>query len=131
MLPIGFGACVSGHDSVAADVNPAGWQGAAEMDYENADTLSFREAALILRYDCGATAGTFIIEACAPSGAKARDSIGLELLPCTASNNLREIRLPYRDSVIFSEQGIYKFSIVPPEGTRGIWSAGIDLKKMN
>lgn len=122
---------MSGHGSVATDVNPAGWDTAAELEYENLDTISLREAALLIRYDNSATFGTFVVEVRSPSGAKARDSVMVSLEPHAASNNLREIGITYRDSVLFSEQGIYKFSIAPPEGTRGIWSTGLDFRNHN
>lgn len=121
-------SCISGHDSVVADVNPAKWVYPVEIVYDNRDTTAIREAALFLRYGNGTADGVYIIELHAPSGAKARDTVAVNTAAEPRSNNLHEIQIPYRRGIRLSEEGGYLFRIVPPEGVRGIWSAGIDFK---
>lgn len=129
LLPFGLAACISGHDSVVADINPMGWGKPAELSYANKDTIEAREAALVLRYGNDARSGNYIIEAQSPSGAKTRDTLAVTLTIERTSNNIHELNMPYRADIRLGEEGDYIFTIIPPAETKGIWSVGIDFKK--
>jgi hypothetical protein len=122
-------ACMSDHDSVVAETNPTGWDMPVTMTYANVDTVSIKEAALLVRYDNDVCAGEVVIEAHSPTGAAARDTIAVTLLSDQRSNNIRETRLPYRTGVVLGEAGEYRFTLIPLTEMRGVWSVGIDFEK--
>jgi hypothetical protein len=122
-------SCLSPHDNVAVDVNPAGWQEPAVLTYLNTDTLTLKEAALVLRYgsDSETGGGRYVVEASSPSGAEARDTLDVRILLATHGNNLQETRIPFRDDIILAEVGDYVFKVTPLQETRGVWSVAIDF----
>jgi hypothetical protein len=99
------------------------------MIYSNIDTTSVKEAALLIRYDNNIGAGGIIVETQSPTGAAARDTLFVNPVPDMASNNMREMRLPFRRGVVLGEAGEYRFTLTPLTEIRGIWSAGIDFQK--
>lgn len=123
---------MSHHDTAAADVNPAGWHRPIAMVYDNADTLTLKEAAIVLRYgpEAAPRSGTYIVEASSPSGAQAKDTLHVSIAPDPSGNNLQETRLPYRTNVRLAEEGEYIFTVTPPEGTNDIWNVAIDFRKL-
>lgn len=122
---------MSRHEAVVADVDPTGWNAPLVLEHANRDTLSRREAALVIRYSAGAEGGMFVIEGRSPSGARARDTIEVRLTEVPSAGRIEELRLPYRTGVTLVEAGEYSFTIIPPAGSpRGIWSAGIDLERI-
>jgi hypothetical protein len=125
----GLGACISHHDSVVADVNPFGWSTPVTISYINSDTVSVKEAALLLRHAADARVGRIVIEAHSPSGAMARDTVAVTLAPNTASNNIQELSVAYRRGVMFAEAGAYSFTLTPTAEMTGVWSIGIQFNK--
>jgi hypothetical protein len=122
-------SCLSRHDSVAVDINPAGWRETAVLVYGNTDTLTLKEATLVLRYGTGAESngGRYVVEASSPSGIEACDTLDVRIFLAAQGNRLQETRIPFRKDVILSECGNYVFKVTPLQEARGVWSVAIDL----
>jgi hypothetical protein len=125
-------SCRSLHDTAAVDVNPAGWHDAAVLVYRCVDTLTSKEATLVLRHgpEAQPRKGVYVVEALSPSGVVERDTLDIALSTGPTGNNLHETRAPFRTGVRFAEEGDYVFKVTPPGGTSGIWSLAIDFRSL-
>ena len=121
--------CMSGTESIVADVSPAGWSEPVEMQYSNTDTLTLKQLQLTLRHGetTGQATGRYVVETISPSGAAVRDTLTISILPDTQRNRLGEAWATIR-GVRFAETGDYRFVVHPLRNTSGVWSVGIDLK---
>ncbi len=124
-----LGGCMSGTESIVADVSPAGWSEPVEMQYSNTDTLTLKQLQLTLRHGetTGQATGRYVVETISPSGAAVRDTLTISILPDTQRNRLGGAWATIR-GVRFAETGDYRFVIHPLRNTSGVWSVGIDLK---
>lgn len=130
LLPFCCVSCLSQHDTALTHVNPKGWDTPAVIPYDNTDTVTLKEAALVLRYGPEASPdnGTYIVEARSPSGARTRDTLRIPITFDQSANNLREMRYPFRTKVRLAEEGEYIFTVTPQQENHDIWSVAIDFK---
>lgn len=121
--------CMSEQQSVAADVDPAGWSGWTALVYENTDTLTRRNVSLSLRYNADASPreGTYYVAIASPSGDVKEDGVQVALDPATG-NNLYEARVLLGSGVHFAESGRYVFNVKPAVPTFGVWSVALEIR---
>jgi hypothetical protein len=126
--------CLSGTESLSADVSPAGWNAPATMRYDNTDTLAVKSLILTLRHDSSApsSTGRYVVETASPSGASWRDTltVGITLDP---GRNRPGEACPADGRVIrrrFDEPGLWHLTVAPLQNTVGVWSVGLDIKKI-
>jgi hypothetical protein len=134
VVSISSTGCMSGNNSVAADVSPKGWDTPVEMVYSNRDTLSERMAVLFLRHDQRTHGGKYAVEFRAPSGNIALcDTVSVGTpnthdvsisIPPTISFS---VKWPYRRRLRLTEEGDYRLTVTPLQNVRGVWSVGIDF----
>jgi hypothetical protein len=128
-MALGLISCLSGRESLAADVDPAGWDSEVKWLYDNRDTLTHKDISFSLRYNADAVAskGVYIIESITPSGGHIEDALHVTIDP-QGDNNLHETSFVFRTNARFSEVGKYSFTIVPLQRTVGVWSVSMELK---
>lgn len=122
--------CMSGTESIAADVSPEGWREPVELQYSNADTLTLKKIRLTLRHSATRemSGGRFLLETASPSGAVTRDTLWVRVLLKAQGNKLEEAWAPPME-VRFPEAGGYVFTVTPMAEMRGVWSVGIEFTK--
>ncbi len=121
-------ACISGTESIAADVSPEGWSEPVEMRYSNTDTLARKELGLALLHASvlAETGGRFVVEITSPTRNVTRDTLTVRILPVAGGNELMETRATPLE-VCFSEEGDYLLTVTPLKRVYGVWSVGIDF----
>ena len=129
LIYIALVGCISGTESVAADVSPEGWAEPVEMVYRNSDTLSVRKLHLALQYSATLEerAGRYAVEIVSPKGAQVRDTLTINLLPAMQGNDLKETAA-HLFSARLAESGDYRLIVKPLQNVVGVWSVGIDFE---
>lgn len=122
--------CMSGTESLAADVRPEGWRESVELRYVNTDTLTVRELQLTFRHSSAheSPGGRYILRTASPSGAVTRDTLRVRVFLKAQGNKLEEAWTP-PTNVRFTETGEYVFTVTPMQNTVGVWSVGMDISK--
>ena len=128
--------CADGRrvDTVMCDVNPFGWLNAAELHFENSDTLSTGDLLLALRCNAGVERQQLplTIEFTAPDSTRFVES-RVFVLPAADGRPTTSgtVTIPYRRAVCFRQQGTYRVSIKPSEVLHGIEAAGFTFEIRN
>ena len=122
--------CISGVESIAADVSPEGWNEPVELRHLNTDTLTIKQLHLTLRHSATipASDGRYVVEALSPSGTGRRDTLTVTLSPDTQRKKLGEAAAT-PVNLRLSEAGQWRFVVTPMQNTTGVWSVGIELKQ--
>jgi hypothetical protein len=125
----GLAGCISGQNSVAADVSPKGWSEPVEMRYVNNDTLGVKQLQLTLRHSANiqSSTGRHVIVTISPSGIATRDTLTINMLLNTRQNSLMEAHATGR-RIWMTEPGEWRFVVTPLQNTVGVWSIGLDIK---
>ncbi len=134
MLLAGAGGCVSPCQSAATDINPAQWRHTAEIRIENTDTVTWRDAALFLRYDERFKEDTLTVRIAAVSPDSLRfEEYFLLAIPRTEGPAAltSEALIPYRIRLRLDRRGEYRWCITPVRNVRGVEAVGIRLSKSN
>lgn len=122
--------CISGVESIAADVSPEGWSKPVGMLYSNTDTLTAKELQLTLRHSAnyGSLDGRYVVKTASPSGVLRYDTLAIGSFQKTQGNKLAEARAQ-PVSVNLSEHGDYSFTVTPLQEVRNVWNVAIELKQ--
>ena len=120
-------ACVSEGRSVEVHDQPKSlWVNCEEFYYENEDTLSMRDIAIVLRYDRGEVADSVALNVMtiSPDSMAAEEHFTLHI------PRIREVRpqqqtFLYRRNVVLGRKGQYEFRLTPDTAVEGISSIGI------
>lgn len=126
------GGCVSPHQSAATDVDPARWSAAAEILLPNADTVTLRDAALFLRCNDRFAEDTLTlrIATVTPDSLRFEEPFLLVIpRPEGPAAMMREVVIPYRRRILFTQSGDYRCFVVPTRPVRGVEAVGISLTK--
>lgn len=126
--------CTAGRraDTVMADVNPFGWLNEQTVVYDNADTLSKTDIALVVR--CNADTDLrnlpLTLTFMAPDSSRfvERRVFPLEL-PEKRTSTAVVVTVPYRRSVRLSQCGEYTITLKPTVAVHGIEAAGFTFQK--
>lgn len=120
--------CITPHQSAACDVDPFGWSTTAEVVFDNADTLSLRDAEFFLRCDERFDTDTLTLRVAtvAPDSLRFVEYVSLHIPPVTTPAPLTaEAVVPYRRRIRLAQQGAYRFFITPCRSVRGVEAIGI------
>ena len=126
-------ACVSEGRSVEVhDQSKSLWASSEEFYYENEDTLSMRDIAIVLRYDRGEVADSVALNIMTISP----DSMIVDepfVLHVPRLGDLRpaEQTFLYRRNVVLSRPGRYLFRLRPTGVVEGVSSVGIVVNEHN
>ncbi len=116
--------CLSHHRSAVADVDPRGWNDAAEV--------SFANLWLVVRYDA-AFAGEPVeleVTTVAPDSLRLTERFTLRLpVSRGPAPLLRDTAVLYRRRAVLRRTGEYRMTIRPDEPVRGIEAVGIAIEK--
>lgn len=126
------GGCVSPRQSAAADVDPVRWSGAAEIRLANADTVTLRDAALFLRCNDRFAEDTLTVRIATvtPDSLRFEEPFLLVIpRPEGPAAMMREAVIPYRQRILFTQSGDYRFIVTPVRPVRGIEAVGINMTK--
>lgn len=129
--------CINPHGIRMAEVDPAGWKPAlaAEVPWENGDTLRERQIDVVVRlyndfdYDRLGLALTVV----SPDGYRWCDTLSVPVQrPLGQGGLYTEQQQPYRRGVVFPRRGRYLFSLRPvmpdsPQGVQGVAAVGIHI----
>lgn len=132
LAALAAGSCVSPHQSAATDVDPARWSAAAEILLPNADTVTLRDAALFLRCNDRFTADTLTlrIATLTPDSLRFEEPFLLVIpRPEGPAALMREVVIPYRRRILFTQSGDYRCIVTPTRPVRGVEAVGINLTK--
>lgn len=124
--------CLSPHRSAVTDVDPLGWQEAAEVRFANADTLTACDLWLVVRYDAAFADDPVELEVTtvAPDSLRATEPFALRLVPsCGPSPLLCDTAVLYRRRAVLRREGDYRMTIRPCRPVRGIEAVGIAIEK--
>lgn len=124
-------ACGSRERSVEVhDTEAAIWQGVEEFEYENSDTLSSREIAILLRYDRGEVADSIPLRVMtiSPDSLLFEEEFVLRV-PRLGDMRPAEHSFPYRSRVVFDKIGRYTLRITAEEPVEGISSVGVVISE--
>lgn len=124
--------CLSPHRSAVVDVDPLGWDDAAEVRFANADTLAPYDLRLVVRYDAAFAGDPVELEVTteAPDSLRLTERFTLRLVPTRGpSPLLRDTAVLYRRRVVLRRAGEYRMTIRPDEPVRGIEAVGIAIEK--
>lgn len=124
--------CLSHHRSAVADVDPRGWNDAAEVSFANADTLAPCDLWLVVRYDA-AFAGEPVeleVTTVAPDSLRLSERFTLRLpVSRGPAPLLRDTAVLYRRRAVLRRTSEYRMTIRPDEPVRGIEAVGIAIEK--
>ena len=132
MLLAGAVGCMSPDQSSVTDVSPRRWAEAAEIRWENADTVTLRDAELFLRYNDRFAEDTLTVRIAtlSPDSLRVEESF---LLAITRTNGpaalMREASIPYRSRMRLGRSGEYRCRITPVRPVRGVEAVGIRFSK--
>lgn len=124
--------CLSPHRSVVTDVDPLGWSDAAEVRFENTDTLTPCDLRMVVRYDAAFAGGPVELEVTtvAPDSLQLTEHFTLCLARSRGpSPLLRDTAVLYRRHAVLRRTGGYRVTIRPEEPVRGIEAVGIAIEK--
>lgn len=122
--------CMSGTQTVAADVSPEGWSEPVVLRHFNSDTLSAANLTLSLRHSAAVlpAAGSFIIERLSPWGEIRIDTMMVDIPPIVSNTGrLHETTVAAGIQVPFAEAGEWRFTVTPLQTMQGIWSVAIEI----
>lgn len=128
MLALLSAACRTPHRSIAVDVDPQEWCGAAEIVLPNADTLALCDLSFFLRFDPRFTEDTLTLHV----EVRTPDSLLFDepFLFCAAHARRPaavhgEAVAPYRRRTLFRCCGDYRFSVAPVRPVVGVEAVGL------
>lgn len=126
------GGCISPHQSAATDVDPFRWERGAEIRLPNADTITLRDAEVFLRCNDRFAEDTLTlrIATIAPDSLRFEEPFRL-VIPRGESPAplMREVAVPYRIRIRFTQSGDYRCILTPTRPVRGVEAVGINIKK--
>ena len=121
-------ACRTPHRSVAADVDPLGWSGAAELTVPNSDTLARCDLSFFLRFDPRFKDDTLTLHV----EVRTPDSLlfAEPFLFCATHARhpaavFHESAAVYRRRAVFGRSGDYRFSVTPARRVVGVEAVGL------
>ena len=124
--------CMSPTQAVVAAVDPLGWEEGVEVAVENADTVTERDIALVIRSNRQFRADSlrFEIRFEAPGGARFIEEVALPVQHRRMPAPLRCVdEMPYRRRVVLGRMGTYRITLTLRQPLRGIEAAGINITK--
>lgn len=127
MIALVATSCVDEGRSVEVHDQPRGvWSASEEFYYENEDSLSKRDIAIVLRYDNGKVADSLALNimAISPDSLVVIEPFVLHI-PRLGDLRPEEQTFPYRRDVVFSQKGRYRIKLSPTSVAEGISSVGI------
>lgn len=126
------GGCISPHQSAATDVDPFRWEREAEIRLPNADTVTLRDAAVFLRCNDRFAEDTLTlrIATVTPDSLRFEEPFRLVIPRDESPAPLkREVAVPYRLRIRFTQSGDYRCILTPTRPVRGVEAVGINLTK--
>ena len=120
-------ACVSEGRSVEVhDQSKSLWASSEEFYYENEDTLSMREIAVVLRYDRKDVVDTLSLNivTISPDSLVLSENMTLRI-PRLGDMRPAEQSFPYRRGVVLQRKGEYRFRLTPGMKADGVGSVGL------
>ncbi|MDE7345028.1 MAG: hypothetical protein K2N02_05650, partial [Alistipes sp.] len=121
-------ACQTPHRSVATDVDPQGWNSAAEIVVPNTDTLAQCDLSFFLRFDPRFKDDTLTLRI----EVRTPDSLLFDepfLFCATHARHpaaiYHESATAYRRRVVLGRSGDYRFRVVPTREVQGIEAVGL------
>ena len=126
------GGCVSPPQSAATAVAPFRWERGAEIRLPNADTVSLRDAEVFLRCNDRFAEDTLTlrIATIAPDSLRFEEPF-LLVIPRGESPAplMREVAVPYRIRIRFTQSGDYRCILTPTRPVRGVEAVGVNIEK--
>ena len=122
-----FAACNNiNHNVEMHDTEQSLWAKAEEFVYDNTDTLSKRDIAVVVRYGNGYVTDSVALSILS----KSPDSMVVEepftlRIPQLSDMRPAEHTFPYRRNVTLRRSGEYRFRLTPSAAVEGISSVGI------
>lgn len=132
MLLAAAGGCGSPYQTSAADVNPLRWEEAAEIRIGNADTVTLRDAAIVLRYNDRFAEDTLTVRIAtlSPDSLRFEEEFLLAIARTESPAALQhENLIPYRRRIRLLREGEYRIFVTPVRPVRGMEAVGIRLAK--
>lgn len=122
--------CISPHGAAVVDTDPAAWRTTATVELRNGDTTGRRELRIVVRHnlDFGSDTLTVALAVTSPDSLVFRDTLRLRLPERTTASALgTDASIPYREGVVLSHEGDYKFDFTPLRSVRGIEAIGVEM----
>ena len=126
--------CLAPENVLMTRVDMRAWDRFESISYDNDDTLSLRTLNIALRYNSNykPTTLSMMIIVATPDNRYFEEEVKLQLShPHRALTVAMTESLPYRDSILLSQRGSYKFSFAPLSEVCGIEAVGIDLRDIS
>lgn len=123
--------CLAPENVLMTRVDMRAWNQYESITYENSDTISHRTLNIALRYNNNykPTTLSLMVIVTTPDKRNFEEQVNLNLShPKSATAITMTESLPYRDSVVLSQSGEYKFWFAPLSEVKGIEAVGIEIK---
>ena len=103
-----------------------GWEGVEEFVFQNDDSLSMREIAVVLRYDRGDVADSVALNilTISPDSLVLSEDMTLRI-PRLGDMRPAEQSFIYRRGVVLQRKGEYRFRLTPQARVEGVSSVGL------
>lgn len=122
--------CTAPQGIYFADTDAASWQEPVAVAVPNADTLSARDLAIVLRCNESFRDDTLTlhISVLAPDTLRFAEPYTLRIPRSrSAAAVSREATIPYRLRTVLADSGTYRFSFTPTRSVRGIEAIGLSI----
>ncbi len=118
--------------ATVADTPRTGWCNAVEVCYENSDTLSFHNLAVVVRCEAAHIQELLPlrIEAQSPSGVNYTGEVVLTPSDRHRGGSFVELSAGWIEGARLGEVGDYTFTLTPQQPTDGVWSAGVTINRI-
>ncbi len=133
LLVVGCGRD-SGREIVIREVPPGGWNARqpVAVAYENADTLSQRNLAVLVRFrsDFAYDRLDFVLETATPDSLLLRDTLSVRPDPAEAASlSYIDARMAYRSRSLLGRTGEYRFTFTPLRPVEAVIGVGVEISR--
>ncbi|MFI3292639.1 MAG: hypothetical protein SNG27_02910 [Rikenellaceae bacterium] len=126
------GGCVASQQSVVTDVDVMGWGDPKYVIMNNKDTSTLRNIELFVRYSPSLVddSVTLTINTMAPDSLTFSEEVKLYFDSSATERSASIVEnFPYRNNVVWSQQGSYHMEITPTTPISGIEAVGVTITK--